>query len=120
MMTRFADSGLISGRMEFSVTTGGGSSAGPSFLQLALTTAMGVAGGAMLFRGIERLLGYGGSSFTHAGWPVDPGYGGGMDVDRDDSIAHDHAGADQDLADFSSDPGTDIGVGGSDDGGTSI
>jgi hypothetical protein len=29
---------------------------------------MGVAGGALLFQGIERLLGYGGSPFASAGW----------------------------------------------------
>jgi hypothetical protein len=43
-----------------------GSRGGPSFLQSALSTAAGVAGGALLFQGIEHLLGYGGSPFASA------------------------------------------------------
>jgi len=41
-----------------------GSRGGPSFLQSALSTAAGVAGGALLFQGIEHMLGYGGSPFA--------------------------------------------------------
>jgi hypothetical protein len=43
-----------------------GTRGGPSFLQSALSTAAGVAGGALLFQGIEHLLGYGGSPFASA------------------------------------------------------
>jgi hypothetical protein len=43
-----------------------GARGGPSFLQTALSTAAGVAGGALLFQGIEHLLGYGGSPFASA------------------------------------------------------
>lgn len=43
-----------------------GARGGPSFLQSALSTAAGVAGGALLFQGIESLLGYGGSPFAGA------------------------------------------------------
>jgi hypothetical protein len=43
-----------------------GARGGPSFLQSALSTAAGVAGGALLFQGIEHLLGYGGSPFAGA------------------------------------------------------
>jgi hypothetical protein len=43
-----------------------GARGGPSFLQTALSTAAGVAGGALLFQGIERMLGYGGSPFAGA------------------------------------------------------
>jgi len=43
-----------------------GARSGPSFLQSALSTAAGVAGGALLFQGIEHLLGYGGSPFASA------------------------------------------------------
>ena len=50
-------------------------SPGPSFLQSALSTAAGVAGGALLFQGIERLLGYGGSPFAGAGWTGASGLG---------------------------------------------
>ena len=41
-----------------------GSRGAPSFLQSALSTAAGVAGGALLFQGIEHMLGYGGSPFA--------------------------------------------------------
>jgi uncharacterized protein len=44
-----------------------GARGGPGFLQSALSTAAGVAGGALLFQGIEHLLGYGGSPFVNAG-----------------------------------------------------
>ncbi len=50
-------------------------SSGPSFLQSALSTAAGVAGGALLFQGVEHLLGYGGSPFAGIGWPGGGGFG---------------------------------------------
>jgi hypothetical protein len=43
-----------------------GARGGPSFLQSALSTAAGVAGGALLFQGIEHLLGYDGGPFASA------------------------------------------------------
>ncbi|HSY89365.1 MAG TPA: DUF2076 domain-containing protein [Verrucomicrobiae bacterium] len=49
-----------------------GSRGGPSFLQSALSTAAGVAGGALLFQGIEHLLGYGGSPFAGAAGVAQP------------------------------------------------
>jgi len=48
-----------------------GMSQAPGFLRSAMMTAAGVAGGALLFQGIEHMLGYGGSPFAQAG------YGGG-------------------------------------------
>ena len=49
-----------------------GSRGAPSFLQSALSTAAGVAGGALLFQGIEHLLGYGGSPFAGAAGVAQP------------------------------------------------
>jgi len=46
---------------------GQGQSPGGGFLRSAMATAAGVAGGALLFQGIEHMLGYGGSPFAHAG-----------------------------------------------------
>ncbi len=51
-------------------TVGMAPSAGGGFLRSALTTAAGVAGGAVLFQGIENLLG-------HNSGPFGPGLGGG-------------------------------------------
>jgi uncharacterized protein len=117
-------------------------SSGPSFLQSALTTAAGVAGGALLFQGVERLLGYGGSPFGHAGFFGGPGFGGGFgqpveevvvnnyETPSDQNLASGHAGDDPDFVnddrggsdpgqdvDDASDPGTDFG-GGSGEGGS--
>jgi hypothetical protein len=49
-------------------------SAGGGFLRSALTTAAGVAGGALLFQGIENLLGHNAGAF---GPSLGAGYGGG-------------------------------------------
>lgn len=49
-------------------------SAGGGFLRSALTTAAGVAGGALLFQGIENLLGHNAGAF---GPGLGGGYGGG-------------------------------------------
>jgi uncharacterized protein len=54
----------------YPTTMGMAPSGGGSFLQTALTTAAGVAGGEMLFRGIEGLLG-------HNAGPFGPSLGGG-------------------------------------------
>jgi hypothetical protein len=96
--------------------------AGSGFLQQAATTAAGIAGGALLFQGIQSLFGphYGGGSL--AGMPTQPGisetvnnyYGdqGAPDrtqadagTDRDQSYAADQDMADADFAD--QDLGTD-------------
>jgi len=45
---------------------------GGGFLRSALTTAAGVAGGALLFQGVERMLGYGASPF--GGFAGNAGY----------------------------------------------
>lgn len=51
---------------------------GGGFLQSALSTAAGVAGGAMLFQGIEGLLGYHNGPFSGMGGYGMGGYGGGL------------------------------------------
>ena len=58
----------------------GGGAAQPSFLRSAATTAAGVAGGALLFQGIESLFhpgfgggGFGGGGFGGAGFMPQPG-----------------------------------------------
>jgi hypothetical protein len=124
---------------------GGAASGGPSFLRSALSTAAGVAGGALLFQGIERMLGYGGGPFASAGL-----LGGGMagqpmeevvvnnfGTDPNDRFGTGNVGADQGGGNFdpnadqiqnadytADDPGTDSGSddfggdGGFDDGGS--
>ena len=58
---------------------GGGAAAQPSFLRSAATTAAGIAGGALLFQGIESLFhpgfggGFGGGGFGGAGFMPQPG-----------------------------------------------
>ena len=68
-------------------TVGMQPSAGGSFLKSALGTAAGVAGGAMLFQGIENLLGHnagpfggGGGFFGGGGGFGGGGFGGGPEV----------------------------------------
>jgi hypothetical protein len=59
----------------------GGGSGQPSFLRSAATTAAGIAGGALLFQGIESLMGghggfgggFGGGGFGGAGFMPQPG-----------------------------------------------
>jgi hypothetical protein len=51
-------------------------SAGGGFLRSALTTAAGVAGGALLFQGIEGLLGHHGGAFGSGLGGYGSGYGG--------------------------------------------
>jgi hypothetical protein len=98
--------------------TAPGASSGPSFLRSALTTAAGVAGGALLFQGVERMLGYGGSPFAGAGMFGGPGFGGGLgqpaeevvvnnyDMRPDDAAASGNTGGD---ASFANDDGGDTG-----------
>ena len=99
----------------------------PSFLRSAATTAAGIAGGALLFQGIESLLGGRGAGFG----PYGASYGGGVmpqptltettinnyydtpapDTRTADFQQPDSGGSDYSNADFSSDGG------GFDDGG---
>jgi uncharacterized protein len=96
---------------------------GPSFLQSALSTAMGVAGGAFLFQGIERLLGYGGSPFAGTSWhggsgldgaygrPTEQGLTNDIDLPQSEGNASGHVGNDPDFVDTTqvNDPGIDVG-----------
>jgi hypothetical protein len=63
--------------------------AGGGFLRSALSTAAGVAGGALLFEGIERMLGYGSGPF---GSPLGGGWGGNAGyapvVEREETIVN--------------------------------
>jgi uncharacterized protein len=56
------------------VYQGTGPASGGGFLRSALSTAAGVAGGALLFQGIERMLGYGSGPF---GSPLGASWSGG-------------------------------------------
>ncbi|HUC69201.1 MAG TPA: DUF2076 domain-containing protein [Stellaceae bacterium] len=93
------------------------SGSGSGFLRQAATTAAGVAGGALLFQGIESLFGphYGGGFL--GGTPMQPGlsetvinnyYGDAPDTDRGNPQSADF-GNDPSLqqADFGTDPGQD-------------
>jgi uncharacterized protein len=77
-----------------------GSRGGPSFLQSALSTAAGVAGGALLFQGIEHMLGYGGSPFTNVA-------GAGLAQPAEDITVNNFETAPQDVAAGNNDPGQD-------------
>jgi hypothetical protein len=55
---------------------------GGGFLQGALTTAAGVAGGALLFQGIEGLLGHNPGPFSGAMTPSGGVFGGGTPVEN--------------------------------------
>ena len=77
----------------FPSTVGMAPSAGGGFLRSALTTAAGVAGGAVLFQGIENLLGHnagpfgggfgGGGGFFGGGGGYGGGFGGGAGNHRE-------------------------------------
>ncbi len=77
-----------------------GSRGAPSFLQSALSTAAGVAGGALLFQGIEHMLGYGGSPFANVA-------GAGLAQPAEDITVNNFETAPQDVAAGSNDPGQD-------------
>jgi hypothetical protein len=77
-----------------------GSRGGPSFLQSALSTAAGVAGGALLFQGIEHMLGYGGSPFANVA-------GAGLAQPAEDITVNNFETAPQDVATGNNDPGQD-------------
>jgi len=77
-----------------------GSRGGPSFLQSALSTAAGVAGGALLFQGIEHMLGYGGSPFANVA-------GAGLAQPAEDITVNNFETAPQDVAAGNNDPGLD-------------
>jgi hypothetical protein len=105
--------------------------AGGGFLRSALTTAAGVAGGALLFQGIEGLLGHHSGAF---GSGLGSGYGGGYGSSVvEENVTNNYYGGDsgtsqadygpqgggadgsvQDVSDFQPDGGD---VGGSDDSG---
>jgi hypothetical protein len=87
---------------------GGG---GGGFLRSAAATAAGVAGGALLFQGIESLFGHGGGGVLGAGQAMTPGLG--------ETVVNNYSGSDAPGAagqDFSSDAGggQDYGGGGQD------
>ena len=75
-----------------------GSRGAPSFLQSALSTAAGVAGGALLFQGIEHMLGYGGGPFAGAAGLAQP---------AEDITVNNFETAPQDVAASNNDPGQD-------------
>ena len=77
-----------------------GSRGGPSFLQSALSTAAGVAGGALLFQGIEHMLGYGGSPFANVA-------GAGLAQPAENITVNNFETAPQDVAAGNNDPGQD-------------
>jgi len=77
-----------------------GSRGGPSFLQSALSTAAGVAGGALLFQGIEHMLGYGGSPFANVA-------GAGIAQPAEDITVNNFETTPQDVATGNNDPGQD-------------
>jgi hypothetical protein len=90
------------------VYQGTASASGGGFLRSALTTAAGVAGGALLFQGIERMLGYGSGPF---GSPLGASWGGGSGyspvVERD-TVINNYYGDSRDtpVSDASYDPDT--------------
>ncbi|HUN53106.1 MAG TPA: DUF2076 family protein, partial [Candidatus Sulfotelmatobacter sp.] len=99
---------------------------GGGFLRSALSTAAGFAGGALLFQGIERMLGYGASPFgpSLGGWGGTAGY---APVGERETIVNNYygdnagSGPGPDISD-ASDPGDqqnydDQSSGGFDDGG---
>ena len=79
-----------------------GSRGAPSFLQSALSTAAGVAGGALLFQGIEHMLGYGGSPFANVA-------GAGLAQPAEDITVNNFETAPQDVSAGNNDPGNDPG-----------
>jgi hypothetical protein len=87
--------------------TGPWGSPGPSFLQSALTTAAGVAGGALLFQGIEHLLGYGGSPFAHTGWSGAPGFAQSAEGTGPQDVAAGNSDPGQGAVDPGNDPSLD-------------
>ncbi len=119
------------GYAPYAATAAMAPSAGGGFLRSALTTAAGVAGGALLFQGIENLLGHNAGAFgpglgaSYGGGFGGGGFGGGGSTvvnetvnnyygndSREGSIpADDRGGYDpgyQQNADFQDDPGTDV------------
>ena len=95
---------------------GGG---GGGFLRSAAATAAGVAGGALLFQGIESLFGPHGSSGILGGQGMTPGLGETVVNNYYGDAGAGQAGADQDFSGGSYDPsgGQDYSGGSSDPGG---
>jgi uncharacterized protein len=99
---------------------GGGMGGGGGFLRSAATTAAGIAGGALLFQGIESLFGQHASAGILGGSAMTPGlgesvvqnfYGGDAGQGGTDTANQDYSGGGQDQ-DFS---GGDAGSGGGQD-----
>jgi len=102
------------------------STGGSSFLQNAAATAAGVAGGALLFQGIENLMGHGGGfggggfggsqGFMGQGQPTEVINNYYMDDQKNDAIAQTNDDSSYDLADndSSDSDGSDF-FGGGDD-----
>jgi hypothetical protein len=87
------------------------SSAGGSFLRSALTTAAGVAGGALLFQGVEDLLGHHAGAFGSyfgggGGGFLNAGYGGGRpEIIENNEVINNNYYGDSGGAGFARDPG---------------
>jgi hypothetical protein len=99
--------------------------AGGGFLRTALTTAAGVAGGALLFEGIRNLMGGSPGAFGHAltqtpspllppdTLPQQTAFDDSKNLPQDDNLAQDDQTDDYDTASLDQDQGQDFG--GSDD-----
>jgi hypothetical protein len=70
-------------------------SAGGSFLQNALGTAAGVAGGALLFQGIENMMGHNAGAFSGMGAPS----GGVLGQNQPTEVINNYYGSPSDAAD---------------------
>jgi hypothetical protein len=97
----------------------GGGSGGGGFLRSAAATAAGVAGGALLFQGIESLFGPHGSSGILGGQGITPGLGETVVNNYYGDAGAGQPGADQDFSGGSYDPsgGQDYSGGSFDPGG---
>jgi hypothetical protein len=71
------------------------SSAGGSFLQNALGTAAGVAGGALLFQGIENMMGHNAGAFSGMGTPS----GGFLGQNQPTEVINNYYGSPSDATD---------------------
>ena len=83
---------------------GGGAGGGGGFLRSAAATAAGVAGGALLFQGIESLFGQHASAGILGGQGVTPGLGETVVNNYYGDAGGGQAGADQDFSGGSYDP----------------
>jgi hypothetical protein len=93
--------GSVPPPLPYAPTSGMGTGAGGSFLKTALGTAAGVAGGAMLFQGIQSLLGYHAGPFSGALDHV-AGHGGAGEGHQDVNITNNYYGDEGSQSDQSS------------------